>query len=769
MENAFFNAPEQWAALADSELPSVPVDLAPMKPLSVGTAGAAAGAATVLSGLKSYLSPMAEGSDAVVQEVRKVPRNVQVVVETYMQALEGRLRDQHQALKDQLSKVHKDLNALNETMHVANLATRLQGFAERLELSQHQSMVNGMPQHLFEKHAEIYRDAAKKVVHECVDLLHAKQEEQIDRLHRRQFDLIENAVTQAPRALGGTVGFSQAPPAETPASRRWEEMMSSGTAQGGAYTSVHESVREPAREPAWRDSKDQPPTSDGVSSLSSDENEPVQVLGEVSKQATLVGTQTTHKKHHKHDRNASERSAEKDMKSQVEGLQRSYSKMQHDERLLPRFRKREETIDFISGTLVFTNLCWMGAEVEVGMASVTSGVEMPAWVLYPNIFFAVAFSLEMIVKLCIYRAGFFTGPQRKWNIFDVVLVIATILDMAVSSANLSCFRVLRGLRAVRAARILRTVKVVRELRLMVASIICSIGSLFWAFVLLILVLLLCAMGIQQMVHSHLEEHGLRNIHPRLLELYGTLASTMLSLFMAISGGADWKDLVEPLEQISKGYLLLFVIFVILVVFGLLNILTAVFVGATSRIVDVDSDLVIQERLDDDTNTAGRLHALLVEAAEERMASEEHPRNEQVTDITRQEFEDKLSDPRFRAQLQLLDLAVFEARSIFNLLGVGLDETVPIEELVFGLMRLKGAARAMDLASMQLENKKLVAKLGNFMKSQEEHYESLKRSVMCSVPLQARAASKEARSVSKARRGTKSSTGTPSGGEASASN
>eukprot|EP00971_Amphidinium_carterae_P279821 5554582-Amphidinium_carterae.1 len=63
----------------------------------------------------------------------------------------------------------------------------------------------------------------------------------------------------------------------------------------------------------------------------------------------------------------------------------------------------------------------------------------------------------------------------------------------------------------------------------------------------------------------------------LYEYYGTLGSSLLTLFMSISGGADWLDLVQPLMQFSKAYVLIYVLFVSFVVFGAMNVLTAIFV------------------------------------------------------------------------------------------------------------------------------------------------------------------------------------------------
>merc|ERR1719272_20478 len=70
--------------------------------------------------------------------------------------------------------------------------------------------------------------------------------------------------------------------------------------------------------------------------------------------------------------------------------------------------------------------------------------------------------------------------------------------------------------------------------------------------------------------------------------------TMFSLMMAISGGLDWSRILDPLIQISPVYRLLFTFYIVFVVFGVLNVLTGVFLEATHEMMD--RDLVIQDEM-----------------------------------------------------------------------------------------------------------------------------------------------------------------------------
>eukprot|EP00971_Amphidinium_carterae_P259720 5153229-Amphidinium_carterae.1 len=111
----------------------------------------------------------------------------------------------------------------------------------------------------------------------------------------------------------------------------------------------------------------------------------------------------------------------------------------------------------------------------------------------------------------------------------------------------------------------------------------------------------------QLVEYHVRANPTRMegdvaIRHDVYEYYGTLGSSLLTLFMSISGGADWSDLVQPLAQFSKAYVLIYVLYVSFVVFGVMNVLTAIFVESASRFAAIDQDLAIQEQLRKDKAT-----------------------------------------------------------------------------------------------------------------------------------------------------------------------
>lgn len=251
---------------------------------------------------------------------------------------------------------------------------------------------------------------------------------------------------------------------------------------------------------------------------------------------------------------------------------------------------------------------------------------------------------------------------------------------------------------------------------MVASIVSSLPSFGWAFLLLTLMLYLYSLLILQGVEGHFRTHGLQQ---PLLDMYGGLGPSMLSLFMSISGGMDWADCLAPLWNVDVIYLPLFVVFITFVVFGVLNILTAVFIEASSRIIEVDRDLVVQQNLADDKSTINHLKRLFEEADMEGTGR-----------LTRAMCEEafEAEHAQAKALLKALGLDICQARSLFQLLDMDRSGEVDLNEFVNGFMRLRGAAKGVDVATVMYENKRLFHRLKDFMKEMDRNFKRLSTNV-----------------------------------------
>ncbi|CAG7833557.1 unnamed protein product [Allacma fusca] len=96
-----------------------------------------------------------------------------------------------------------------------------------------------------------------------------------------------------------------------------------------------------------------------------------------------------------------------------------------------------------------------------------------------NSFFTTIYGLEAIVKIIGLRQYYFTVP---WNLFDFVLVIASIVDLAVGDLLGDGFPIpptmLRIVRVFRIGRVLRLIKAAKGIRKLLFALIVSLPALF---------------------------------------------------------------------------------------------------------------------------------------------------------------------------------------------------------------------------------------------------------------------------------------------------
>lgn len=353
-------------------------------------------------------------------------------------------------------------------------------------------------------------------------------------------------------------------------------------------------------------------------------------------------------------------------------------------------------VDCASMIFIFLNTIYLAFEAEVRMRSAMLGKYPPVWLWWGNVVFAVAFVIELLGRALLLGRGFFDRRDFLWNVYDACLVVGCIVDLVFEVLNVSLLRGLRVVRAMRASRAVQTIHHVQHLRLMVASIISSLPSLAWALVLLMLSLYLFALLIMHGVEDHFQHVGPDR---DLMELYGNLGVSMLTLFMAISGGKDWGECVDPLWQVSPLYVVFFVGFVAFVVFGVVNILTAVFIEASSRIIDIDTDLVVQRHRDARESTMMHLQQLFADVDTEKTGR-----------ISKEQMFKLFKNQEALALLETLSLDTGRVGDLVRLMDLDHNDEVDIGEFIIVLMRVRGWAKGVDVAAGVHENKQLFTNL-----------------------------------------------------------
>jgi len=276
----------------------------------------------------------------------------------------------------------------------------------------------------------------------------------------------------------------------------------------------------------------------------------------------------------------------------------------------------------------------------------------------------------------------------------------------------------RMLRLVRLARILRIIRVVRlfhSLRVMIISIVQSAGDLLWVLLLLFLVIYSFGIIFLTGIMEHLESNP--NPSMDVVQSFLSLPKTLLVLFMAISGGVDWQDVFFPLSQLGTFYGITFFVYIFFVTFGVLNVVTSMFVDSAFQVSQRDRETVVQSQLSRDLEYRKNIKEFFFQADTDNSGG-----------LSWEEFNAYLSDPKIKAYFTTLELDVSQAKALFKLMDVDGTNSVGMNEFLDGCMRLRGAAKSIDVNMLLYENEQMISKWTAFMEKTDQTLEHLQKAL-----------------------------------------
>lgn len=336
--------------------------------------------------------------------------------------------------------------------------------------------------------------------------------------------------------------------------------------------------------------------------------------------------------------------------------------------------------------LVFVNACTIG--VQTNIMAESDDKETPLAFIIVELIFCILFTIEIGLKLLTYGLNFLRMPGWRWNLLDVTIVSLQLLDQILevvdySLSHFSAFRLLRMLRVVRVLRIIRLIRMISDLRAIVASVIGSMRALAWTVVLLFVIIYIISVYLTQLyVDSDIQGSSKHEFS----KYYNSLPRSLLTLYQSISGGLDWNEAVEPLmKDFSPWFGVLFCLYIAFTVLALMNVVTGVFVESALQSAREDKDIYI----------VNHIRGLI-----EAMSLDEDGR------IAWGQFEAQLSTPEMAEIFNFIDVDPMEARGLFKLLDINGIGSVDPEEFLDGCLRLRGSAKALDLALLMREVKKL---------------------------------------------------------------
>lgn len=357
------------------------------------------------------------------------------------------------------------------------------------------------------------------------------------------------------------------------------------------------------------------------------------------------------------------------------------------------------------------------------------------------------FLVELLARFSAERMGFFCSKKWMWNLLDSTIVVSSMLEVLIELSmradvdgqrgdthgaagdvyNMRILRLIRITRLIRVFRITRLMRFVRALRTLVSSIFGTLKSLVWAMALLFMIIYVFGIVFTQAVteHFYLKSQAgeavsrdivaSNSVDGSLLYHWGSLASSMFTLFKSISGGLSWDTAAWSLQEVDLGWAMIFVCFIAFSSFAVLNVVTGVFCQSAMDSAAKDQENAVQSQLANKSHFVDSISQLF-----EDLGGGEG--NELTFDI----FEQHLKDDRMQAVFQSMDIDVDDAWTLFKLLDTDETRAVDPDEFVTGCLRLRGPAKSIHLAQLMLEQQRGWSQMHEFMQFVESQFRILKR-------------------------------------------
>ena len=206
--------------------------------------------------------------------------------------------------------------------------------------------------------------------------------------------------------------------------------------------------------------------------------------------------------------------------------------------------------EFVIVGLIIVNAIALGLETDHRVMEAVG----PFLVLLDRLILAV-FTIELAIKLFIYRLNFFRDP---WRIFDFLVVGISLIP---ASGNLSVLRALRIL------RVLRLISVVPSLRKVVGGLVAALPGMGSITLLLCLVFYVFSVMATKLYGAEFPQW------------FGSLGSSAYSLFQIMTLESWSMGIVRPVMEHFPIAWLFFIVFILCTSFTVLNLFIGIIVSA----------------------------------------------------------------------------------------------------------------------------------------------------------------------------------------------
>lgn len=368
------------------------------------------------------------------------------------------------------------------------------------------------------------------------------------------------------------------------------------------------------------------------------------------------------------------------------------------------WRKRQiaakPSFNIAVGLLIVANAIVVGVEADFGAPS----NQLTFLVL--DCLFALAFLIEMLLRLLQLGWDYFVDP---WNMFDYLLVVLTCRDVAGSVGSYmgeadGSLRVAGALRAVRLLRVVRSIEglsLFRGLWLVMQSLLASLRTMGWVALLGSVMIYCFAVALTTFVgeDDYVKEHWLQSS-----TYVGSVYRSMWTIMQVVTFDTWMSEVMRPLMEVSPISGMLILVVVIILTFGLLNVIVGVFVERTTAIA--------KQRREASGKLLAETEVQLIQSMSEDFCANDDS-GDQELDF--EEFKQFLSSESMTLKLKLIGMQVDEVEDLFELMDGDHSGLISWKEFATGLHKVKGNAKGQDMVQLITSAKRECLKASRYVK------------------------------------------------------
>lgn len=279
-----------------------------------------------------------------------------------------------------------------------------------------------------------------------------------------------------------------------------------------------------------------------------------------------------------------------------------FAKLQH---------RIEKYMEYVTVVLVLLNAFLLTLEFQiegevVGISLMEGQEPEPVAADATNMFYFldVAFDIMFIIEWT--ACAWLAKTMRRFSVdffANTLLMLVGVVEIILIAMKASGYPIsldiLHVIHAISCLRILRCFRVLRRFKgpqLLLMACNSFLHSLFWAMVFLSLFMTTSALLLGNLLLNYFVQMTSFDDRLWVWERYGTSFRALYTLY-EITFSGSWPSFTHPLiEKVHAGLVLFFVLYITVVAFGLIRVITAVFLKDTLDAAANDAEHLVGERI-----------------------------------------------------------------------------------------------------------------------------------------------------------------------------